>query len=338
MASKKEILSRIAAYSGATWLLESLPGRPRLLILNYHRIGDPAKTPYDPGLFSCTAEELSWQTGWLKQRFPILTLGEAVDIVHGRARPSGTSVLLTFDDGYRDNYDEAFPVFQQHGVSATFFLPTQFVGTGKLPWWDEIAYMVKRTGEARLQLSYPKAAEFELPQGDRGASIVQVLNFFKGSPDVDTERFLTELETVSGVKRPDGAAERCFMSWDEARAMEAGGMCFGSHTHTHEILGRLPYPRQLEELTTSRRILEAELGHPVDTLAYPVGKQNTFSADTFRALEEARYGTAFSFYSGVNSPGAIQRFDVKRTSVDSDSRPRFRLRNALYATVGRGVV
>src|SRR5580704_14830975 len=99
MSSKREKLAQFASHTGVTRVLESLPGWASLLILNYHRIGDPRLTPYDPGLFSCTAKEFDWQLDWLKRRFPILNLHEAVDIVHGRAKPSRTSILITFDDG-----------------------------------------------------------------------------------------------------------------------------------------------------------------------------------------------------------------------------------------------
>lgn len=338
MASKKEILARFASHTGVTRVLESLPGCASLLILNYHRVGDPRLTPYDPGTYSCSAEEFDWQVTWLKQRFPILNLHQAVDIVHGRATPAKTSILLTFDDGYRDNYDEAFPVLRKHGVSATFFLPTMFVGSYLLPWWDEIAFMVKSSRGTSLKLTYPHAEEFDLTNRDRATTVFEVLRFFMRASEVDTERFLHELEAATGVDRPGKDAQRCFMTWEEARKMQAAGMCFGSHTHTHEILGRLPYERQVEELRISRQILEKELDCEINTLAYPRGRMSSFSEQTFAALRETNYKTAFSFYSGLNKPGKINPFDVLREAVEMESRSIFRLRHATYASMGHTVV
>jgi peptidoglycan/xylan/chitin deacetylase (PgdA/CDA1 family) len=338
MPSKKEMLAKFASYSGVTRVLESFPGRSSLLILNYHRIGDPALTPYDSGTFSCSAEELDWQVRWLKQRFPILNLHQAVDIVHGRTKPAQTSILITFDDGYLDNYVEAFPVFRSHNVSATFFLPTLFVGTHTLPWWDEIAYMIKRTTVSRLAITYPDPVEVDLTGSDREAAVVAVLRVFKKHGAIDTSRFLSELEAATQVQRPGEHSERCFLNWDEAREMQAAGMCFGSHTHSHEILARLPYERQVEELRTSRHILEQQLGGSIETLAYPRGKAGSFSQLTFDALRETNYTTAFSFYSGVNKPGTINPLDVLREAVEIESRNIFRLRHATCATMGRGLV
>jgi peptidoglycan/xylan/chitin deacetylase (PgdA/CDA1 family) len=338
MRNKKETLARIGSVTGATRLLEAVPARASLLILNYHRIGIASKTPYDSGTFSGTTTELDWQVSFLKQRFPIVNLDQAVDIVHGESKPAKTSVLLTFDDGYRDNYDEAFPVFVKHKVSATFFLPTAFIGTGHLPWWDIIAYIAKNSRESRITLTYPQTAEFDLTLDYRARSIRGILNLFKLPSVTDADRFITELEAACNAHRPASSADRCFLNWDEAREMQRGGMCFGSHTHTHEILGKLPLDRQTEELQISRSILERELDRTINTLAYPVGQPESFSQDTFTALQKADYKTAFSFYSGVNHPGHIKPFDVLRSGVDGESRALFRLRVAVAAATGRNLI
>jgi peptidoglycan/xylan/chitin deacetylase (PgdA/CDA1 family) len=332
---KKEIFARVAARTGATRLIEMIPGRPSLIVLNYHRIGEAEKTPYDSGTFSCSTAEFDWQVGYLKRRFPIVNLEAAVDIVHGRTAPSRTSILLTFDDGYRDNFEQAFPVLRAHGVSATFFLPTAFVGTGLLPWWDVIAFIVKNSTEGSIALAYPESAKFDLTQPHRERSIMSILGLFKTPRVTDTERFIRELEAACGFKRPTSSAERCFLNWDEAREMQGSGMRFGSHTHTHEILSKQPYALQLKELMTSRRILEGELGRAIDTLAYPVGQPDTFNDKTFQALSEAQYSTAFSFYSGVNAPGRIRPYDILRGGPGGEDHSSFRLRIALLAASRR---
>jgi len=332
---KRKLIARVGARTGVTRLVEALPRRPSLLILNYHRVGDAEKTPYDCGSFSCTAGEFEWQVGYLKRRFQIVDLDAAVEIVHGRTKPRRTSLLITFDDGYRDNYETAFPILRAHGVPASFFLPTAFIGTELLAWWDVIAGILKTSRNERVTIAYPKPAELDLTSPHRSQSIKTALKLFKLPAVTDTERFIRELESACGVERPAGGAERCFMNWDEAREMQAGGMAFGSHSHSHEILGKLPYASQLEQLTLSRRILERELGRSIFTLAYPVGQRESFNDETFQALAAARYTTAFSFYSGVNIPGKIRPYDVLRAGVEDEDRSSFRLRLALRAATRR---
>jgi peptidoglycan/xylan/chitin deacetylase (PgdA/CDA1 family) len=116
--------------------------------------------------------------------------------------------------------------------------------------------------------------------------------------------------------------------------MVQGGMAFGSHTHNHEILSKQTAAAQLEELTVSRRILEAELKQSVDTLAYPVGARDTFSPDTVAALKQAKYRAAFSFYTGFNLAGSMTPFDIRRCGVDQQARSRLRLQTAVGALAG----
>lgn len=338
MIAKKELVAQMAAKTGATRLLSTLPGRSSLIVLNYHRVGDASATAYDSGTFSCTAAELDQQMSVLKQWLPVLTLDEAVRVIHGQEKLSETSVLLTFDDGYRDNYAEAFPALRRHGLSAAFFLPTAFIGTGSLPWWDVIAFIVKSSRKEWIEFNAPEPASFSLDAAHRDASIRSILKLFKRPSMKDADRFLCNLEEACEAERPPRKGERCFLNWEEAREMERGGMCFGSHTHTHEILSRLTLDQQVTELRTSREILEKELQHPVHTLAYPVGKRESFSSETYAALCTAGYRTAFSFYAGLNRPGRIEPFDVLRCGVDRESMDLFRLRLAARAVTGQDLI
>ena len=335
MRGKRELAARVSARSGFTRLLEAMPAKPVLLVLNYHRIGRGEEdTPYDPGTFSCTAEELDWQIGYLKRQHRMTTLEEAVGMAAGEAQIREPAVLITFDDGYIDNYRAAFPVLRKHGTQGVFFLPTSFTGTGRLPWWDTIAYIVRRSPKTRLELRYPAPAVFDIAAEGMARSLQEVLRLYKRPEMTDHDRFVEELERACESSRPGTHGERCFLNWNEAREMQAGGMAFGSHTHTHEILSKLTPERQLEELRQSREILEGELGGKVDTLAYPVGMPHTFSASTVEALEKAGYRAAFSFYHGLNRPGAMQPFNIQRCGVDGQSRERLRLQTAVATLTG----
>jgi peptidoglycan/xylan/chitin deacetylase (PgdA/CDA1 family) len=333
MRGKRELISDLCAATGATWLLEHAPQRPVLMILNYHRVGDADATEYDPGLFSCTAQEFDWQIDYLKRRFRMTTLEEVLALLAGKDRLAETRVLITFDDGYLDNYAVAYPVLRRHGVQGVFFLPTGFAGTNRVPWWDEIAYIVKHAQRRRFRLEYPHAVDFDLDAEGMARSIMQVLNLYKQPAMRDGGRFVEELEQACASSRPGAGARRCFLDWNEAREMLQGGMAFGSHTHNHEILSKLAPQAQVEELRISRAILEKELGQTIDTLAYPVGARDTFSEDTVHALGEAGYRAAFSFYTGFNT-GSIAPFDIKRCGVDRQSRRRLRLQTGLGSHVG----
>jgi peptidoglycan/xylan/chitin deacetylase (PgdA/CDA1 family) len=331
---KREFVASVCAATGITRLVEALPKRRLLIVLTYHRVGNANETLYDSGTFSCTAEELDCQIESMKRRYRMATLEEVLEMLSGNARLSEPVVLITFDDGYIDNYQIAFPILRRHGVPGVFFLPTAFVGTGRLPWWDIIAYIVKRSPKTRICLHYPEPGTFDLAKDDVDSCIMHILRFYKQPSMQDRDRFIGELEKACESSRPPIDADRCFLSWDEARQMQQAGMAFGSHTHTHEILSKLSPEHQQEEVVVSRKILQDELRRNIDTLAYPVGARHAFTEDTIAVLRQAGYRAAFSHYGGFNRPEAMQPFDICRCKIDGQSQARLRLQTALGSFTG----
>jgi hypothetical protein len=151
---------------------------PGVYIFNYHRIGDPKKTDFDPNVFSCDEEHFAKQVGFLKQRFRIIGIRELVDDVLTNQRVTEPLALITFDDGYRDNFTGAFPILREANVPAVFFIPTSFVGTGQVPWWDEIAWMVRHTKLTSVALPFADA-RVELRERPVQFAIRDVLTAFK---------------------------------------------------------------------------------------------------------------------------------------------------------------
>ena len=332
MQSKRELVAGASRATGLTSVLERMPRQNCLIAINYHRIGNSTETEYDPGVFTATAEEFEWQVRYLKEYFELVTLDAVVDMVKG-ARPFSPSVLITFDDGYIDNYELAFPILRAAGAQGTFFLPTSYIGTDRLPWWDLIAYIVKKARNDRFTLTYPRPVQFSL-HTDLEAAIADVLKLYRQPDMLDGERFIGELLESADSSLPTPRSSNAFMNWQQAREMRDAGMAFGGHTHRHEILSKMPVEVQHEDLLESREILERELNQPIVTMAYPVGGRTEFSEDTKAMVEKSGYSVAFSHYGGFNHAASVDPYDVKRFAVDVLSRQRFRLNMALGAVSG----
>lgn len=329
--------ARTAAWlerSGTAALLGPLPKRNLLVIFNYHRIGDPQATPYDSGVFSATARALNDQVAFLKKRLRLIGLEEAVAIATGKRKLVGTLGMITFDDGYKDNYELAFPILRSHGVPGVFFLVSSYVGTAYVPWWDEIAYLAKQSTSDTIHLRYPLEVSFENVRSNPASVSEQVVALYK-DPDVDGERLLDAMAEACGALRASQSPERLFLSWDEAREMLRGGMEIGSHTHTHRILSKLSPEEQYGEAAQSKTMLEQQLGIRVETMAYPVGLPSSFSAVTQQALARAGYRVAFSFYGGLNRAPGKAPFDMRRCAVDPRSAELFGLRTAVTCLTGK---
>ena len=331
---KKDHLAAIMACTGLTRLLEAVPPKPQLLVLNYHRIGDASQTQFDPGVYSNDAAGLDKQIRFLKTRYKFATPAQALDIIEGRQVLSETLLLLTFDDGYRDNFVEALPVLESHSVKAIFFVVTSYIENKIVPWWDQIAFLVKRHAPKPLSLTYPQVNTFDLSPEHFNNELRKLLRIFRSPQTLDPERFLTDLEQAVGLRREDIHAD-LILTWDDARAMQASGMTIGLHTHTHRILSKLPRSEQHQELSLCKSILERELGVEPLFLAYPVGSEHAFNSDTQAVAEEIGLKAAFSFYGGTNLKNNMQRFDIRRVEFENYTPlPRARLAVSLMSATG----
>jgi len=332
---KRELVARGLHWSGASFLLSQLPARDSLLVLNYHRIGNPEDDLFDPGVFSATAEQFDDQVSYLKREGLLVTLDEALSFVSGgtKEKTRRCRVLITFDDGYLDNYETAFPILRSHGAQGVFFLATSMVGSCHVPWWDHIANLMRTARRRRFSLSYPSELVVDIDGNGLIESLRTVLKLYKRPENSDPARFIRELAEKSEGGEPPRTSRR-FLNWDEAREMLRGGMAIGSHTHSHPILSQLEPDRQYEDLFKSREILKGQLGTEPDALAYPVGLRTSFTRQTETLARDAGYRAAFSFYGGINVPGKTSLFDLKRIGTRGQSQSRFQVQAAVCRSTG----
>src|SRR5262245_37641845 len=140
--SERPRLATLMRKTGMLGVLEHLPRLRGLLVLTYHRVGEPASNPFDDATFSATEEIFRAQITYLKERFAMPSVPEILESL-ARGRLDRPTALVTFDDGYRDNHEIAFPVLRDLGVPACFFVVTRLLDAPALPWWDRVAYSVK---------------------------------------------------------------------------------------------------------------------------------------------------------------------------------------------------
>ena len=310
--SKKEILARALFRTGTLQLLRhTLP--KRLIVLCYHRIRSdvPCEYLFDEGVLGPSQSEFERQIKWLKSNFDVLSESEILEQV-SKPRLSKRSVAITFDDGYRDNYELAYPVLRAYGMPAIFFLCPALIDNATLGWWDLIPYFIKQSAKSAILVGGEK---FDV--SGSGRKTIEVLQgWMKTRPAEETASLVEDLSKACEVPFPDQIVQREeFMTWDEAREVVRNGISIGSHTHTHRVLGRLDEQAQRWEMTESKRALEEHLGGEVRTIAYPVGRYGNFTSTTMRIARECGYKGAFSFRTGENAPARIDAYDIRRISA-----------------------
>jgi peptidoglycan/xylan/chitin deacetylase (PgdA/CDA1 family) len=319
--SKLERTARLLEV-GSLWPLLKRTWRG-VLVLNYHRIGDGSYSPFDRSLWSCTREDLDGQLAFLRKHFEVIAPPDLAGVL---SRNRGRYVLLTFDDGYRDNYVSAYPVLRAHGVTATFFLATGFLDAPRIAPWDEIAWMVNRTTRAGLPAGGWLDAPVSFDEAGRERTITKLRSVHRSLTGHRAEPFLEFVGQATGAGRcPRERARDMWMTWDMVREMRRGGMHLGGHTVNHPVLARLTYGQQEAEISGCLRRIEAETGERMRWFSFPVGLRDAFNSDTHRCLHAHGIEMAFSFYGGYCGFRGCDPYDVPRASVGpAVSQSRFR--------------
>jgi peptidoglycan/xylan/chitin deacetylase (PgdA/CDA1 family) len=309
------LFATLLSRSGVGFVMKRTIPWSGVLVLNYHRIGEPARCPFDRALWSATSEAFADHLRILKSHLDIISPDDLASAVRSRRGRYG---LLTFDDGYRDNFENAFPILQAANVPATFFVVTGFLDGATVPWWDEIAWMVRTSPRDRLTLTEWLPAPLPLDRSSREGVIRQLLRTYKTMPAESTARYLDALADATGSGRCGAEMGRnLWMDWDMLRRMRAGGMAIGGHTKSHPILARATLPRQREEILDCGRRLAEALGEPMRYFSYPVGGRQAFDTATRRCLREAGVRFAFSYYGGFRGFGDWDDYDVRRVPIET---------------------
>jgi peptidoglycan/xylan/chitin deacetylase (PgdA/CDA1 family) len=308
-------LARWVERTGFRGILGNLMRWTGVLCLNYHRIGYPADSLFDRDLWSANPVDFEEQMRFLRSNFEVIGLADLPNVLE---KKRGRHVLVTFDDGYRDNYEIAFPILKHQGVPATFFVATGFLDHPKLSWWDEIAWMVRRSPRHELHMSPWLPGPLEHDEPDRERTVQVLLKKYKGLRASQTGPFLEALATATASGRcPPEVASDMWMTWDMVRAMRAGGMTIGGHTVNHPVLASLPADEQRQEIDGCAQRLQEELGEAMVAFSYPVGRPECFNADTRASLRQCGVRYAFSYYGGYRTGADWDDHDIRRIAVET---------------------
>jgi peptidoglycan/xylan/chitin deacetylase (PgdA/CDA1 family) len=263
-----------------------------------------------------------------------MSLDRTVDLIAEGRRLSREVAVVTLDDGYRSNYEQALPILQELGCPATVFVIVEPVGTGGVPWPQRLHAVIHQAMASELCLpSTPgegaahvvRRFDLRSPQ-DRDAAR-KALKVLAGALDnPDREAFIAY---VAGAVVPRSdvrvGGEVAMLSWEQVRELDRRGVTIGSHTMTHPRLGCLDAASVAREVVESRRALEAALGHDVRLFAYPFGRWADISAEAKRAVIAAGYRAACTTVDGPAGPDP-DLFALRRLKVRDEPVWRFALR------------
>lgn len=302
------------------WLRTRL-GVRALTVLTYHRVGEPGDSgEFDPEVFDVTPQELDRQIGLIKAHGSLIGLDDLRRFIRGDPRLPKNPVMITFDDGYRDNYDVALPILERHGAEALFFIPTAFPDAGRLFWWDRISLLLRRCTREAVELDYPRKLTLA-PRRDPRAAAVLLCKAVKLTPNIDLGRLWDELERATGVvfsaEEERDLAEKTIMGWNKVRSLVARGMSVQSHSHSHKVLNAFTPAEAEADLARSAALLGEVLGGAIETASYPVGY--TVDGQLRGAAAAAGFAIGFTNRTGLGDLDRLDPLNVPRVGMDARS-------------------
>lgn len=266
------------------------------IILTFHRVLDDSsyhETNSLPGIL-IRLSTFCEMVGHLSRHCELVGLAGAIS----NSKSEKVRIVCTFDDGWVDNYTTAFPVVRDFNLPVTIFICPGLLGQN-MPFWPERA--VALLGQNSRYNSSQIEEEVE-----------KLKNLTPEQRDCAIEGF-ERANNSSNVKL--SSVDRTF-SWAEVLEMDRAGVCFGSHTNTHQILTTIPEDQCRDELFRSKQILEQVLAKPCPTFAYPNGN---WSPATRQAVAEAGFTVAVTTErracTSVSDPLTLSRVNVCESNV-----------------------
>jgi peptidoglycan/xylan/chitin deacetylase (PgdA/CDA1 family) len=295
--AKKRILN-----SGVLRLAASFRGAGAAILMYHSVLPDPSLWLDSWGDIAHSEPVFRGQMELLARQFRPISLDEAVKHVCSGDDLPKRSVVVTFDDGYADNYEVAMPVLNQTGVPATFYVTVDCVESRRLPWPSRLRFAFRNTKHLEWTDSSGKRWTLNRP-ADREEAFLSSCDECCQLSGVAQEQFLDRVEQQLNVKIPF-PQNSVMLSYEQTRALQRHGHTVGSHTMTHPNMAYLKDDEVDHELTESKRRLELNLEAPIRHFSYPCPALSPhWSARTVEQSRSAGYETAVTTNNGLTRRG-----------------------------------
>ncbi len=313
-----------AVYSAMNRRLPRLEGK--IVILAYHRVvteRELKQSYIQPGMY-VRDDVFEKQMNYVAKHFTMVSFPELLDGWENKTLDARKKYCtVTFDDGWLDNYINAFPILLKYGIPATIFLPADFVGKDMWMWPDKLGCILWRiyhdqalvkTDTPQKKLLYQRHQWLLSPSGRTiGNTIEEAIERVKEMPSDDIENLLGDLQALTDVTCQ---GQRLMLNWSEVEEMSRKGVAFGSHSYRHRILTLLSDEEARHEIEDSSAMLAGRKGiNYVPAFCYPNGNFNRAIADR---LKIAGYRAAVSTQFGVEDRSPRDLFGLKRIGIHND--------------------
>lgn len=265
---------------------------PKILVLVYHRVLPEVRS--NPLNTIVSLKKFTEQIDTLSERFPIISLKSAIDqSISGRAQ-NKIQVVLTFDDGYVENYEIVFPLLKKKGLNASFFIATDYIGSSSPMWEWQIANLLN--GDRKISsLEIDGQVISKRPAESESSFIYRIIGIMKS---LNTSTISMIIERLK--KESKNATLEVCMSWEQVQEMSRQGMEIGSHGTSHRSLAKIPLSEALSEIKSSKEIIESRLKNNCIHFSFPFGSRKDYNQTLIENVKKAGFQTCLLNIHGYN--------------------------------------
>lgn len=292
-------------------------------VLLYHRV---TKLETDPQLLSVSPVNFDSQIEFLKENYNLISIEEFKHTLLSKKKFPKKSIILTFDDGYADNYLDALPILEKYSAQALFYIATGTLNTSNEYWWDAVERIILLSESQPVSSNYKIAdQEFDLQNlsSEKKQKLYQsFLPLLRNMNSRKREGIIEELSELFQSKL--GRSTHRAMTFEELKNMiKSHSAVIGAHTHLHPSLGALSYDEQLNEINESKQILEELLKEKITHFSYPFGTIHDYNQDSINICKQLDFELVAANYPSIanrkSNPYCFPRFLVRDWNVSEFS-------------------
>jgi len=315
-------------YSGVSRALSGMyQGIGAIFMLHHIRPGSNTGNGFTPNSsLEITPEFLDIAIQYVKHRgYELISIEEAHQRLMSAEPAAAPFVVFTIDDGYKDNYEHAWPVFRRHDCPFTIFITTSIIdGTCEL-WWQGLEKVIAGQTEITFDLGDGREHLSTATKKAKQEAFRCIYTPLRAMEEHQQRRWIRRFCEENGVDL-DALCREQAMTWDDVREISRDPLCtIGAHTVNHFAVKKLDAEEALKEAITSRERIGHETGKTPIAFAYPYGDETSVGDRDFEIIKSAGFDIAVTTRSGVVlSAHREQLTSVPRVSLNGGfQKPRY---------------
>jgi peptidoglycan/xylan/chitin deacetylase (PgdA/CDA1 family) len=320
----KRAIAAALFYSGVFYIWQRIVLRRRAVVLMYHRVltkQERAQSWSHPAVV-IDCDTFDKQMEFLKRWFVVLALRDFAErFERNQPFPTG-SILITFDDGWEDNFTNALPILRRHNLPALIFLPENYIGAKRAFWQESLARLLALAA-ARVRREPSERSRFaatlsdadlahvlDIAEGDRAAILAAVASQKRHSREA-TWRLIGALTTALGPECESLSASDGFIDWSQVAEMAEHEIAFGGHGVEHLLLTQVSDAEAHAEISGSKAMIDRRLNGTTPTFSFPNGYWTEALRDQVKAAGfRLAFITKRGFVRSDDDPFTIRRLNI----------------------------